>query len=319
MNPDLPDAAAELGSTATRLFERLGAVDIARGAEKDPSHRRTVVADALRRLGTEDLDPRADADALAAAAALCEAAGRVALPYPVPAVLLGDGEGVPFAVVPHDCARVDHGDLFDEWRVATLHGPTASAVHKGGLLGSRLGPFVTDLVPDGREQATAEAGGAPGDVALNLVLSAWQVLGTVERAVELAVEHVSGRIQFAKPLAAFQAVQFQLADAAVAAAGLRELAHFTLWRLTVAPSHAAVDGLALRLHALEVARAVLRTAQQLHGAAGVCDEYDISVLCRHVQPLMRLPFGAERTAVELGDAIESAGFAGLFAHGRVGP
>ena len=54
--------------------------------------------------------------------------------------------------------------------------------------------------------------------------------------------------------------------------------------------------LALRLHTLDVARPVLRTAQQLHGAAGVCDEYDVSVLTRTVQPALRLPCSAERTA-----------------------
>ena len=59
--------------------------------------------------------------------------------------------------------------------------------------------------------------------------------------------------------------------------------------------------LALRVHAIDIARAVLRTCQQLHGAAGVCDEYDISVLTRHIQPALRLPFGAERTAAELAD------------------
>ena len=130
---------------------------------------------------------------------------------------------------------------------------------------------------------------APDDVALHLTLTAWQVLGTADRAVELAVEHVNGRIQFGKPISAFQAVQFQLADAAVAVAGLRELAHFTLWRLDAAPDEALADVLALRVHALDVARAVLRACQQLHGAAGVCDEYDISVLARHVQPALRLP------------------------------
>jgi alkylation response protein AidB-like acyl-CoA dehydrogenase len=142
-----------------------------------------------------------------------------------------------------------------------------------------------------------------------LALTGWQILGTVERAVELAVDHVTTRIQFGKPLSAFQAVQFQLADAEVAAAGLRELAKFTLWHLTVA------DALALRVHALDVARAVLRTTQQLHGAAGVCDEYDISVLCRHVQPALRLPFGAERAVTEMAAAVRRDGFDGLFAHG----
>ena len=122
-------------------------------------------------------------------------------------------------------------------------------------------------------------------------------------------------MQFGKPIATFQAVQFQLADAAVAVAGLRELAAFTLWRLTDAPGAALADVLALRLQAVDVARAVLRTCQQLHGAAGVCDEYDISVLTRMVQPALRLPWSAERTAAALAEAIQGDGFEGLFPHG----
>ncbi len=311
MNPLLPDEAVEFGATARRAFAGLGGVDAARRAEDAPALRRGEVSDTLQALGIDELDPRADADTLAAAAALCEAAGRVALPYPVPSVLLRGTDSLPFAVVPHDRCRVDHGDLFDQWRVATLDGSVAIATSKDGALGSRLGPFVTDLVRN-------EAGGddtAAGDVVLHLALTAWQVLGTTDRAVELAVEHVTGRIQFGKPLAAFQAVQFQLADAAVAVAGLRELAQFTLWRLAVAPDRSVADALALRVHALDVARVVLRTCQQLHGAAGVCDEYDISVLTRHVQPALRLPCGAERTTAELAVAIQRDGFEGLFAHG----
>jgi alkylation response protein AidB-like acyl-CoA dehydrogenase len=162
---------------------------------------------------------------------------------------------------------------------------------------------VTDLVEAGPADDGAE------DVVLHLALTAWSVLGTVDRAVELAVDHVNGRIQFGKPIAAFQSVQFALADASVAVSGLRELAHYTLWRPTL------VDALALRVQALDVARSVLRTTQQLHGAAGVCDEYDISVLIRLVQPALRLPWGAERTAEELAGAIATDGFDGLFEHG----
>ena len=80
------------------------------------------MAATLDALGLADLDPRADALTLAAAAALCEAAGRVALPYPVAGALLADEEGRPLAVVPDAAAPVDHGDLFPEWRVATVGG-----------------------------------------------------------------------------------------------------------------------------------------------------------------------------------------------------
>jgi hypothetical protein len=310
VNPVLPDEAIEFGATAARAFAALGGVDAARAAEEVPARRAVDAADALRSLGIDDLDPRHDADALAAAAALCEAAGRVALPYPVPAVLLRDGDGRPFAAVPQDRPLVDHGDLFEHWVVATLHGDALPADASDAALGSRLGPFVAEVTPLG-----PSGGPAAREVALHLALTAWQVLGTVDRAVELAVEHVTGRIQFGKPLSAFQAVQFQLADAAVAVSGLRELAQFTLWRLSTAPDAALADVLAVRLHALDVARLVLRTCQQLHGAAGVCDEYDISVLARHVQPALRLPTSAERTAAALADAVRRDGFDGLFAHG----
>jgi alkylation response protein AidB-like acyl-CoA dehydrogenase len=313
VNPVLPDAAVDFGAAAGRAFASLGGVQAARDAESDPARRDTEVAKTLAALGIDELDLRGtalDEETLAAAAALCEAAGRVALPYPVASVLATGDDDLPFAVVPDGRCRVDHGDVFPVWRVATLTGAARTATPTTAPLGSRLGPFVVDLT------AGAEiAGDATAQAALHLTLVAWQVLGTSARAVELAVEHVNGRIQFGKPISAFQAVQFQLADALVGVAGLRELALFTLWRLTHAPADAMTDALALRVHALDVARAVLRTCQQLHGAAGVCDEYDISVLARHVQPALRLPCSAERTVAALADAIAATGFDGLFLHG----
>jgi hypothetical protein len=267
---------------------------------------------------------------LAAAAALCRAAGAVALPYPAAASLVRDPHGRPTAAVPATALRVDHGDLFAEWRVGVLEGPgvaanLAVAGPVGAPLGSRLGPFVVDLAPSANpaqeasdtDGGRAQNGGGRWDLALQQTLVAWTVLGTLDRAVGLAIEHVTTRVQFGKPISSFQAVQFQVADAAVAVAGLRELSAFTLWRLSTAGDHAITDVLALRLHTIEVARTVLRTAQQLHGAAGVCDEYDVSVLTRMVQPALRLPTGAERTATQLAAAIRSTGFDGLFVHGAL--
>lgn len=321
MNPALPDEAIEFGAAAARAIADLGGVDAARQAEASPAFRADSVAPVLQSLGVDDLDPLADGDSLAAGAALCEAAGRAALPYPVASVLLRDTTGAPFAVVgSSDRVRVDHGDLFGTWRVATLDGlaGTATPHAPGGTrLGSRLGPFVTDLHAPSPFSAQFSSNDEPkcAENGIWLALTAMQILGTVDRAVELAVDHVTGRVQFGKPLSAFQAVQFQLADAAVAVAGLRELAHFTLWRVSAAPDQAFTDVLALRVHAIDVARMVLRTTQQLHGAAGVCDEYDISVLARHIQPALRLPCSAERTTEALVGSIEQTGFDGPFSHG----
>lgn len=312
MNPALPGLAAEFGAAAEKAVLSAGGTDLARRAETEPLGRNAGAGRLLAELGATDLDPASDLETASAAGELCRVAGRYALPFPVAAHLLRDSEGLPFAVVGGDRLRVDHGDIYPVWRLARLDGRTAVGRPTGDPLGSKLGPFVTDM-----EAVPGSAAGSDGAPAtpLALTLQAWRVLGTVERAIELAVGHVTGREQFSQPLAGFQAVQFQLADAAVGRDGLREMCRFTTWRLFAADRASLVDALALRLHACDVARVVLRTSQQLFGASGLCDEYDISVLCRHVQPDLRLPFGAERTATELFDAVERDGFEALFPHG----
>jgi hypothetical protein len=325
VNPDLPPEAIELRESAARAFADLGGCDVTRRAEADPSVRQRDVAPLLAQLGVGEIDPLADATSLAAAAAMCAAAGAVALPYPLASVLVRDRHGRPVAAIPAATdpaggAYVDHGDLFPEWAVGSLAGrPQADgavAVPSGAPLGTRLGPFVVPvaMVPAAMVPA-ASAGTATAAILVQQTLVSWTVLGSVEQAVRLAVEHVRARVQFGKPLAAFQAVQFQIADASVAVAGLRELAAFTLWRLGDHGIGAHADVLALRLHTLDTARSVLRTAQQLHGAAGVCDEYDVSVLARMVQPALRLPSSTDRAVADLAEAIALDGFDGLFAHG----
>jgi alkylation response protein AidB-like acyl-CoA dehydrogenase len=121
------------------------------------------------------------------------------------------------------------------------------------------------------------------------------------------------REQFGRPLAEFQAVRFAVADAVVALRGLSELAKFTVWRLGTAEQQArSADALVLRLHADEVARDVLRTCHQLLGALGFCDEHDVSVIDRHLQPLLRLPCAAEGLAARLAPAVAAGHVESLF-------
>lgn len=313
MNLDLPDLAAEFGAAADKAMTAAGSVDLARRAEADP----TVRAEAqklLDGLGVADLDPRRDLETAAAAGELCRAAGRHALPYPVVAYLLRDADGRPLTLA----WRTDHATLFPAWRIAAPGQPEATIGRPAhGALASKLAPFTGDLEPADLEPADlgTPTQQDPTEIGLHLTLTAWRVLGTVERAVEAAVEHVGGREQFGQRLSQFQAVQFALADAAVARDGLQQICHYSLWRLFEPDAGARVEGLTARLQALDAARATLRTTQQLFGAAGVCDEYDISILIRHIQPDLRLPFGAERTAAELFEAIAREGFDSLFRHG----
>ena len=45
-------------------------------------------------------------------------------------------------------ARVDHGDLFPTWRVATMGGVSSEATPTEAAFGTRLGPFVADLATE---------------------------------------------------------------------------------------------------------------------------------------------------------------------------
>jgi alkylation response protein AidB-like acyl-CoA dehydrogenase len=74
----------------------------------------------------------------------------------------------------------------------------------------------------------------------------------------------------------------------------------------------SADALILRLKAADTARQVFRTAHQLLGALGFCDESDVSVLDRHTQSLIRLPVSAEVLALRLMPGVRSGELETLF-------
>lgn len=308
MDLALPPVADEFAAAAERAVVGMGGVEVARRAEGDPTIRTTEVQAMLEALGVPDIDPRADVDSAAVAGELCRIAGRHVLPFPIVGYVMGrPGEGVPAVLASAPPLRAEHGDLFDQWVVHDLSGHVGAATPSGPPLGDRLAPFTTDLVRQGPSRPSDLV-----EVQYLYVLWASYLLGVVERALELAVGHVKDRVQFGRPLAALQSVKFQVADATVAVDGLRELVRFTLWRVASDPGQALADALAVRLQSLEAAQSVLRLAQQLHGAAGLCDEYDISILVRHVQPALRLPLDSDATADLFFDAARDHGFESLF-------
>jgi 3-oxo-4-pregnene-20-carboxyl-CoA dehydrogenase alpha subunit len=304
----LPDVAEQFAAAADRALLGAGGLELARRAQKDPAVRMQVVKVVLDALGVPDLDPRADLDSAAMASELVRIAGRYVVPFPVVAyVMARPDDGVPLALASSPPLRVDHGDLFAKWKLYDFDGSSCDAAPSGTRLASRLAPFVTDLSEQGNRVPSE-----PGELELLCALWASYLLGVSERALELAVDHVKGRVQFGRPLSDLQSVRFQIADATVAVDGLRELIHFTLWRLATNPRDTLSDALAVRFSAQEVAQPVLRLAQQLHGAAGMADEYDISVLVRHVQPALRLPVDSDALSDILFDAITTGGFSTLF-------
>ncbi len=302
---DLSDDAKEYGRQSLRAFDAAGGDELVQQAEAKPEDRAALIEPVLDGLGAFDLDPRNDADGLEAATALCRSAGYWALPYPVAERLAAptdlDVQGMVIVADTRPSAPL--AGLDNRWVAVTLDGRRSSVTGVGPA-----GPgFVTEL-----ELAALDAGGA-GDVPLGLVLSAWTLLGMLDRALELTVAHVSLRKQFGQPLSSFQGVQFQLTDAEVERSGVDILAKYALWSLAAGQPESLDDALALRLAALEAAEVVFRVCHQLHGAVGFCDETTLSWLSRYSQPLRRLPIGLSATRDVLTRAVGRRGLTGLYA------
>jgi hypothetical protein len=296
MNTELPQDIADFAAVAVKRLARVGGPQAALSAETDDSVR-GAARDALSEVGAFELDVRSGSDDLLAAAVLCQAAGATALPYPLVEQLLAI-DGARLALVNPDAPRIDHGDLPGPWIAADLDGHRYQVQPPNGTQHRRLAKLGPFLVPAslGAPDTTVPA----ADVNLHLVLGSWRILGAMQQALDIVTEHVQARVQFGKPLADFQTVRFSVADAAVAVRGLHELAKYTLSRPGSAPVEVlSADALVLRLKAAETARQVLRTAHQLLGALGFCDESDVSVLDRHTQPLIRLPLSPEALALRL--------------------
>jgi hypothetical protein len=305
VNTALPEDIAEFGAVAAKRFVRFGGPQAALRAETE-EHLRDGARSAVADLGAFDLEVRSSPDDLLAAAVLCQAAGAAALPYPLVEELLAI-DGARLALVNPEAPRIDHGDLPGDWIAADLDG-RRYGVQPTSRTSAKLGPFLVPVSLTDSESTVPAA-----DVDLHLTLGSWRILGALEQALEITREHVNARMQFGKPLAEFQAVRFTIADASVAVRGLYELAKYTISRTnsTAAQVHSA-DALILRLKAADTARQVLRTAHQLLGALGFCDESDVSVLDRHTQPLIRLPVSSEVLALRLMPGVRGGEFETLF-------
>lgn len=305
MNLELGAEAEEYGRAARRAFEAAGGDELVQRADADPGVREQLVDPILRGLGAYELKPRADADELEAAAALCRAAGYWGVPYPVAESLSApvdlDADGL-MVVDDHAPAGAVAG-LSKRWAAVTLAGVRSMAVAQSAARPALVAELtLTEVDADGAD-----------DVALGLTLPCWTLLGMLDRAMDLTISHVRLREQFGQPLATFQGVQFQLTDAEVERAGLDMLAKYALWSIATGRPEAVDDALALRTAALEAAEVVFRVCHQLHGAVGFCDETALSWLSRYSQPLRRLPWGLSGTRDRLVHRAGRTGLTGLYA------
>ncbi|WP_342808008.1 acyl-CoA dehydrogenase family protein [Alteromonas sp. M12] len=105
-------------------------------------------------------------------------------------------------------------------------------------------------------------------------------IGTAQRALETATEYMQTRTQFGKPLAAFQALQFKLADMATELVAARQMVRLAAFKIdSQSPDKTTYCAMAKRF-ATDVGFQVCNEALQIHGGYGYIQEYPLE---RHVR------------------------------------
>ena len=104
-------------------------------------------------------------------------------------------------------------------------------------------------------------------------------VGLAQGAYDLAFRYAQEREQFGKPIASFQAIQFQLADMAVEIEAGRNLVYKAAWLKDEGRAFAKEAAMA-KLYTGELSHRVVNQALQIHGGYGYMDESPISRLYR---------------------------------------
>lgn len=109
-------------------------------------------------------------------------------------------------------------------------------------------------------------------------------VGLAQGALDMAVKHVRGRKQFGRPLGAFQATQFKIAEMATKIEIARNTVYKSAWLLDNGKADTTLTAMA-KLFACHVAVEVVDEALQLHGGYGYFDDYDIERFYRAAKVL----------------------------------
>ncbi|MCW2829720.1 MAG: acyl-CoA dehydrogenase protein [Aeromicrobium sp.] len=170
------------------------------------------------------------------------------------------GTGVTVVVVPGD----------ESCRVAVLEAVSATDVTLAGEPVADVDVSARVVIVEGQAPAALAA----AVTAREAVLRSAAILGAIERACALTVEHVSSRHQFGKPLVALQVVAHTVADLALE----RRKVGAAVAESVDRPEVAAVA----RAVAARSAGVVATAAHQLHGAMGITREHPLHLSTRRL-------------------------------------
>lgn len=176
--------------------------------------------------------------------------------------------GVSAFAVPADAAGIEYGKNEEKmgWksqptRLISFDGVRVPAAHRLGEEGEGF-KFAMKGLDGGR---------------LNIASCS---LGAAQQALTLARDYLGDRQQFGRPLSAFQALQFKLADMATELTAARLMVRHAAWRLDQGDPEASAYCAMAKRHATDMGFTVCNEALQLHGGYGYIKEYPLERLVR---------------------------------------
>jgi alkylation response protein AidB-like acyl-CoA dehydrogenase len=104
------------------------------------------------------------------------------------------------------------------------------------------------------------------------VVAGAELLGVGERALEITLDYLRTRVQFGKPIGAFQAIKHRCADMAVAAEGAFAQTCYAAVALRDGVTGAGTEAAVAKYHADVAAQLAASGAVQVHGAIGFTSE-----------------------------------------------
>ncbi len=109
------------------------------------------------------------------------------------------------------------------------------------------------------------------------------MVGGMQRILDMSVEYAKTRKQYGKAIGAFQAVQHQCADMYLETESSRSAAYYAAWALDHDPAQAATAVSIAKMYASDACRTVGNRGVQIHGGMGFTWENDLHLYYRRAK------------------------------------
>jgi alkylation response protein AidB-like acyl-CoA dehydrogenase len=107
-----------------------------------------------------------------------------------------------------------------------------------------------------------------------------EIVGTAQKALDIAVEYAKTRVQFGKPIGSFQAVKHKCVDMMVAVENARSLTYYACWTVDERVAEVASAVPMAKAYASDMGKNVTSEAIQVHGGIGFTWEHDMHLYHR---------------------------------------